>query len=39
MIAEGQSLREAVRFAVAAATRSVQTAGAIASIPHRGDFM
>ena len=39
MIAEGQSLREAVRLAVAAATRSVQTAGAIASIPHRSDFM
>lgn len=39
MIAEGQSLKEAVRFAVAAATRSVQTAGAIASIPHRVDFM
>ncbi|MDH5621066.1 MAG: ribokinase [Gammaproteobacteria bacterium] len=39
MIAEGQSLRESVRLAVAAATRSVQTAGAIASIPRRSDFM
>lgn len=39
MIAEGRSLREALRLAVAAATRSVQTAGAIASIPRRSDFM
>jgi ribokinase len=39
MIAEGQSLREAVRHAVAAATLSVQTAGAIVSIPHRVHFM
>ena len=39
MIAEDRSLKEAVRLAVAAATRSVQAAGAIASIPRRGDFM
>lgn len=39
MIAEGQTLKQAVRLAVAAATHSVQTAGAISSIPHRDDFM
>jgi ribokinase len=39
MIAEGQSLKNAVRLAVAAATLSVQAAGAIASIPHRADFV
>ncbi len=39
MIAEGKSLKEAARLAVAAATHSVQTAGANSSIPHRDDFM
>lgn len=39
MIAEGRSNREAVRIAVAAATRTVQTTGAIASVPYRDDFI
>lgn len=38
MVGEGLSLPEAVRLAVAAATLSVQTAGAIASIPRRKDY-
>lgn len=37
-VGEGLSLRESVRLAVAAATLSVQTAGAIASIPRREDY-
>jgi ribokinase len=39
MIAEGRPIRDAVRIAVAAATRAVQITGAIASIPCRDDFM
>ena len=38
LLAEGKSLKEAVRVAVKAATLSVGTAGAIASIPRREDF-
>ena len=38
LLMEGLSTKEAVRLAVAAATHSVQTAGAIASIPQRKDF-
>jgi ribokinase len=34
MIAKGQPLQSAVKTAVHAATMSVQSAGAIASIPH-----
>lgn len=37
-VGEGLSLQEAVQLAVAAATLSVQTAGAIASIPRREDY-
>jgi len=38
MLTEGQSLKEALRLAVKAATLSVQSAGAIASIPRRSNF-
>ena len=38
VLAEGRPLKEAIRLAVKAATLSVQTAGAIASIPRRQDF-
>ncbi len=39
MLTEGMSIKEALRIAVHAATRSVQSAGAITSIPKRGDFV
>ncbi len=38
LLAEDRPLKEAVRLAVKAASISVQTAGAIASIPRRQDF-
>ena len=38
LIAEGQPIKEAIRLAVEAASLSVQTAGAIASIPLRKAF-
>ena len=37
-LAEGQSLKEAIRLGVLAATLAVQTAGAISSIPRRQDY-
>lgn len=38
MLAEGQAIKRALRIAVKAATLSVQTAGAIVSIPQREEF-
>jgi ribokinase len=38
VLAEGRPLKAAIRLAVKAASLSVQTAGAIASIPRRQDF-
>jgi ribokinase len=39
MLAEGRSLKEAIRLGVNAATLSVQRLGAIASIPGRSEFL
>jgi ribokinase len=38
LLAEGSPIKDAIRLAVKAASLSVQTAGAIASIPHRRVF-